>query len=133
MDDPRRIPVAGPSITQAEIDAVAQATRSGWYEGAGVFQARFEQAFAASTGRRFAVSLPSCTAALHLSLAGLGIGPGDEVIVPELTWIATAAPIAYVGAQAVFADVDERSLCLTTSAVAACLTERTRAIIAVDL
>lgn len=133
MDAARRIPVAGPSITQAEIDAVALAARTGWYQDAGRFQTRFEQAFAAHTGRRFAISLPSCTAALHLALAGLGIGPGDEVIVPELTWIATAAPINYVGAEVVFADVDARSLCLRQDAVAACLTPRTKAIIAVDL
>lgn len=133
MDGARRIPVAGPSITQAEIDAVTEATRTGWYQEAGRFQSRFEQAFAAHTGRRFAISLPSCTSALHLALAGLGIGPGDEVIVPELTWIATAAPISYVGADVVFADVDARSLCLRQDSVAACLTPRTKAIIAVDL
>ena len=133
MKPQRRIPVAGPSITQAEIDAVTDAVRSGWYDAAGRFQARFEQAFFAHTGRRFAVSVPSCTAALHLALAGLGIGRGDEVIVPEITWIATAAPIAYVGADIVFADVDARTLCLSVDAVADCITDRTKAIIAVDL
>ena len=133
MKAQRRIPVAGPSITQAEIDAVNEAVRTGWYEEAGRYQARFEQAFAAHTQRRFAVSLPSCTAALHLALAGLGIGRGDEVIVPEITWIATAAPIAYVGADAVFAEVDERTLCLSVDAVADCITDRTKAILAVDL
>jgi perosamine synthetase len=79
------------------------------------------------------VALPSCTSAIHLALAALGVGPGDEVIVPELTWIATAAPVRYVGATPVFADVDPVTWCLSAEAFAAAVTLRTRAVIPVDL
>lgn len=129
----RRIPVAGPSITSAEIDAVHHAVTHAWYEEAGAPATRFEEAFARYVGRNHAVSLPSCTAGLHLALRALGIGPGDEVIVPDLTWIASSAPVSYVGATPVFADVDRDSLCVTADSVEACLTPRTKAVIAVDL
>lgn len=128
-----RIPVAGPSITQKEIDYVTDAVKTGWFGNAYVYHQRFEEAAAARLNRRFAIALPSCTAGLHLALAGLGIGPGDEVIVPELTWIATAAPIAYVGATPVFADVEAKSWCLDADAFARAITPRTKAAIVVDL
>src|SRR5208283_553893 len=99
-----RIPVAGPSITQKEVDYVADAVRTAWYEHAGDYHARFEAAFSAHVGRRRAVALPSCTSALHLALAAFGVGPGDEVIVSDVTWIASSAPVDYVGASVVFAD-----------------------------
>ena len=98
-----------------------------------MFQDRFERAFAAYIGVRHAVALPSCTAGLHLALAALGIGPGDEVVVPDATWIATAAPVSYVGATPVFADIHPHTWCLTAQTIEACLGPRTRAIIAVDL
>lgn len=129
----RHIPVAGPSITELEIKRVLEAVAHAWYEDANRPVTEFESAFARYVGRQHAVSLPSCTAGLHLALAALGIGPGDEVVVPELTWIATSAPISYVGAHPVFADVDPTSLCLSAESVAACLTPRTKAVIAVDL
>ncbi len=75
---------------------------------------------------RHAVSLPSCTSALHLSLLALGIGPGDEVVVPDCTWIASAAPISYVGATPVFADIDPGNWCLSPQSFAACITPRTK-------
>ena len=128
-----RIPIAGPSITQREIDCATDAATHGWYDRAGEYPRRFEAAFAEYIGVKHAVSLPSCTSALHLALAALGIGPGDEVIVPDLTWIASAAPISYVGATSVFADVDENTWCLCAESVRACLTENTKAILAVDL
>lgn len=128
-----RIPVAGPWITEAEVGLVAEAARDGWYERAGEWTARFEAEFAQAVGRQYAVSLPSCTAGLHLTLAALGVGPGDEVIVPECTWIATAAPIRYLGATAVFADIDPVTWCLSAESAASVTTPRTRAIIAVDL
>ena len=127
------IPVAGPWITQKEIDYVADAVAQAWYENANVYHDRFEKAFVSHTGMKYAVSLPSCTSALHLSLAALGIGPGDEVIVPDVTWIATAAPITYVGATTVFADVDRRTWCLSAESLERCITPRTRAVIPVDL
>ena len=104
----RTLPVAGPSITEHEVELVSRAVRESWYEHANDITEQFEQSFAAHTRRRHAVALPSCTSALHLCLAGLGVGPGDEVIVPDATWIASSAPISYVGASPRFADVDPR-------------------------
>lgn len=129
----RRIPVAGPSITDLEVRYVTEAARSDWYEDAGAFNRRFEKAFADYIGVAHAISLPCCTSGLHLSLAALGIGPGDEVIVPDLTWIASAAPISYVGAEPIFADVDPLTWCLAPASFEACITARTKAVIPVDL
>jgi perosamine synthetase len=129
----RRIPIAGPSIGPKEIAYVTEAVEHGWYEHANDFPARFETAFAAWVGTRFAVALPSCTSAIHLALAAARIGAGDEVVVPDLTWIASSAPVSYVGATPVFADVDPATWCVTAATVERRLTPRTKAIIAVDL
>jgi perosamine synthetase len=128
-----RIPVAGPWITSKEIDYVADAAEVCWYDRAWEYNARFEQAFAQYIGCKHAVTMPSCTSAIHLSLAALGIGPGDEVIVPEITWIASAAPISYLGATPVFADVDRHTWCLSADSFERCITDRTKAVIPVDL
>jgi perosamine synthetase len=128
-----RIPVSGPSITQKEIEYVADAAANAWYSQANMYHERFETAFAAYVGTRFASALPSCTSAIHLALLALGIGPGDEVIIPDVTWIASAAPISYVGATPVFADIDPRSWCLAAASFEECLTPRTKAVIPVDL
>lgn len=127
------IPVAGPWITEKEIQYVADAAQNAWYENAGSYLLRFEEAFAKYIGVRYAVSVPHCTAAIHLSLLAAGVGPGDEVIVPDVTWIATAAPIQYVGAQPIFADICESTWCLTPDAFERCITPRTKAVIPVDL
>jgi perosamine synthetase len=129
----RRIPVAGPWITEKEASYVAEAAAADWYENAGRYVSRFEQTFAAYIGTRYAVSLPSCTSGIHLALAALSIGPGDEVIVPECTWIATAAPISYVGATPVFVDIDPQSWCIDVESFRQAITSRTRAVIPVDL
>ena len=128
-----RIPVAGPSITQKEVDYVADAVARAWYGDANLYHERFERAFAEYVGVEHAISLPSCTSAIHLALLALNVGPGDEVIVPDVTWIASAAPISYVGATPVFADIDPVSWCLSASSFEACITERTKAVIVVDL
>jgi perosamine synthetase len=128
-----RIPVAGPWITELEERYAADAAANAWYTRANEYAARFEKAFAAYVGRRYAISLPSCTSGLHLALAALGIGPGDEVIVPDATWIATSAPVSYVGASPVFADIDPITWCLSPLAVEANVSARTRAVIVVDL
>jgi perosamine synthetase len=127
------IPVAGPSITQREIDAVTHAVTTNWFGRANEEIAAFEREFAAATARAHAIALPSCTAAIHLALLALGVGPGDEVIVPESTWIASVAPVSYVGATPVFVDVDPVSWCLTAEAVEEAITPRTKAVIPVDL
>ncbi len=129
----KALPIAGPSITDKEIAYVTDAAATAWYGDANKYHARFEAAFAAHCGRRHAVSLPSCTSALHLALLALGVGPGDEVIVPEATWIASAAPIRYVGATPVFVDIDKDSWCLDPAAFAEAITDRTKAAIVVDL
>ena len=128
-----KILVSGPSITQKEIDYVTDAVTNAWHGNSGMYHDRFERAFAAYLGVRFATSLPSCTSAIHLSLAALGVGPGDEVIVPDITWIASAAPVSYVGATPVFADVDENTWCLSATSFEECITPRTKAVIPVDL
>jgi perosamine synthetase len=132
-DNARRIPVAGPSISELEERYVLEAVRTAWYDNAGAFNARFEAAFAAYHRVKHAISLPSCTSGIHLALAAAGIGPGDEVVVPEATWIASAAPISYLGATPRFVDIDPGTWCLTADTVRAALGPRTRAIIAVDL
>lgn len=129
----RRIPVAGPSITEKEQAYVQDAVAHAWYQDANRYHDRFERAFRERIGVKHAIALPSCTSALHLALLALGVGPGDEVIVPDLTWIATVAPVRYVGATPVFADVDPSTWCLSADSVERCLTKRTRAIIPVDL
>lgn len=129
----KTIPIGGPWITQLEIDYAADAAATAWNENHYHYNARFEEAFANFIGVKHAVSLPHCTSAIHLSLAALGVGPGDEVIVPDVTWIASVAPVVYVGAQPVFADIDPITWCLDPDSVAACITSRTRAIIGVDL
>lgn len=128
-----KIFVSGPSITQKEMDYVLDAVQNAWYGQANLYHERFEQAFAAYIGVKYAMALPSCTSAIHLSLLAKGIKSGDEVLVPELTWIATAAPISYVGAVPVFVDVDEQSWCISPKAIEAAVTKKTKAIISVNL
>jgi perosamine synthetase len=128
-----RIPVSGPWITDLEISYVTEAVSKAWYSNANMFHERFEKTFCEKIGSRFAVTLPSCTSAIHLALAARGVGPGDEVIVPDVTWIASAAPITYVGATPVFADIEKDTWCLSADSVAQHISPRTKAIIAVDL
>ena len=128
-----RIPVAGPWITEKEIAYVSDAVAHAWYNKANMYHERFEKAFAEYLGVRFAIALPSCTSAIHLSLAALGLGPGDEIIVPDITWIGSSAPITYVGASPVFADIDPKTWCLSADSFEACITPQTKAVIPVDL
>ncbi len=129
----KSIPISGPSITDKEIAYVTDAVSNAWYENANHFNFKFEQAFAEYIGVKHAISLPSCTSAIHLSLLCLNIESGDEVIVPDVTWIATSAPISYVGAVPVFADIDPANWCLSPEALEQAITPRTRAVIPVDL
>jgi perosamine synthetase len=129
----QKIPVAGPWITEKEIQYVTDAVTNAWYGNANMYHERFEKAFAGYIGVKYAMALPTCTSALHLSLLALGVGEGDEVIVPDATWIATSAPISYVGAVPVFADIDPQTWCLSAESFEACITPKTRAVIPVDL
>jgi perosamine synthetase len=127
------IPVAGPWVTQKEIDYVADAAANAWYGNANTYHARFEAAFAKYIGRKYAIAVPHCTSAIHLALLSLGLKPGDEVIVPEITWIATAAPISYLGATPIFADIDPRYWCMDPASFERNITTKTKAVILVDL
>jgi dTDP-4-amino-4,6-dideoxygalactose transaminase len=125
------IPVMRPWLGEEEAKAAAASVASGWVaQGPRVQQ--FEEAFAAAVGTPHAVAVSSCTAALHLALIATGIGPGDEVIVPSLSFIATANAVRYVGAQPVFADVDLATQNLVPETVRPHLNGRTRAVILVD-
>jgi len=120
-----------PAIGDEEIEAVVATLRSGWLT-TGPRAAELERRFAEYVGARHAVALASGTAAMHLALAGLGVGSGDEVIVPPITWPATANVVVHVGATPVFADVRASDLTLDPQAARAALTPRTKAVMPVD-
>jgi dTDP-4-amino-4,6-dideoxygalactose transaminase len=119
-----------PQIQDAEVDEIVRTMRSGWL-GTGPRVARFEDAFRERTGARHALAVNSCTAALHLSLLAAGIGPGDEVIVPALTFCATANAVIHTGATPVIADVDATTMNIDLDHVAERITDRTAAVLPV--
>jgi len=123
--------MAGPWVTEHEIRIVEDCMRNGWYNYD--YVETFQREFAAYHGRRYAIMTPNCTTAIHLLLAALGIGAGDEVIAPENTWVGSTAGITYVGATPIFCDIEPRHWCLDPQSVAAAVTDRTKAIIAVDV
>ena len=129
----RRITSAGPSITEAEIELVTEAIREGWQDKRNWYIDRFVEEFSAQVDRRFCLPTAHCTDAIHLAMLGLGLGPGDEVVVPELTWVASASPVLYVGAVPVFCDVDPITWCMTPETLEAAITSRTKAVVVVDL
>jgi perosamine synthetase len=127
------LPVALPDLGGNEEKYVLDAVRSSWISSTGPYLARFEEEFAGLCGTRHAVAVSNGTVALHVALVALAIGPGDEVIVPSLTYISSVNVIRYVGATPVFVDVDPLSWCLDVNAVATAITSRTRAVMAVHL
>jgi UDP-4-amino-4-deoxy-L-arabinose-oxoglutarate aminotransferase len=124
------LPFTRPDITQAEIDAVVDSLGSGWIT-TGPKATELERAFSDFTGAPHAVAVCSATAGLHVVLHELGIGPGDEVITPAMTWVSTANLIVLAGATPVFVDVDRDNLMVTPEALEAAITERTRLIVPV--
>ena len=132
MNPKRKIQIAQPCTGQDEWEAVRESLMTGWLTQ-GPKVAAFEKAFAARHGAAHAIATTNCTTGLHLMLAALGVGPGDEVIVPAFTWIATANAVLYCGATPVFADVDRTTYNLSPADVAAKVTDRTRVVIAVHL
>ena len=127
------IPVACPDLGGNEEKYVVEAIRSSWISSSGPYLQRFEQEFAGLCGVSSAIAVANGTVALHLALLALNVRPGDEVIVPSLTYIATANAVRYVGAEPVFADVDPNTWCLDPKSVEDAITPRTRGIIAVHL
>ena len=126
------LPFAKPSITDRERQAVLDVLDSGWLT-TGARTKEFEQKFAERVGAAHAIALNSATAALHLALEALGIGPDDEVIVPTWTFAATAEVVAYLGARPVLIDVDRRTLNATAETILSAVTPRTRAVMAVHV
>lgn len=129
----QRILYTKPSITQREVELAGDAAANGWGERCYEYIERFEDAFRRHVGTGFAIATSSCTGALHLGMAALGIGAGDEVILADTNWIATAAPIVHLGATPVLVDILPDTWCLDPALVAQAVTPRTRAIVAVHL
>lgn len=127
------IHMAGPWITEHEAKTVQDAMQNGWYENAYAYCEKFQNEFAAFHGRKYGLMTPNCTTSIHLLLAGLGIKEGDEVIVPDCTWIASAAAITYLRATPVFCDIEPSTWCLSPEALEKAITPKTKAVIAVDL
>src|ERR671932_470393 len=127
------IPVASADLSGNEEAFVVDALRSSWISSTGPYLDRFESEFAGLCDAGFALAVCNGTVALHLALLGLGVRPGDEVIVPSLTYVATANAVRYVGAEPVFVDVDPATWCLDPEKLEAAITRRTRGVIAVHL
>ena len=127
------IHMAGPWITNHEINIVEDAMRNGWYENSYDYVEKFQREFAIYHDRKYGIMTPNCTTAIHLLLTALGISEGDEVILPECTWIATGAGITYLRATPIFCDIDPENWCLNPRSVGKLITPKTKAVIAVDL
>jgi perosamine synthetase len=128
-----RIYYTKPSITALEVRYATEAAADGWGEHCYDYIDRFETAFKVHLGVKYAIATSSCTGALHMGLAALGIGQGDEVIMADTNWIATASPSVHLGAKPVFVDILADSWCLDPDQVERAITSRTKAIIAVHL
>ena len=128
-----RIPYAKPSITDLETKYATDAAKNGWGEQCYAYIEQFEEAFKNFLGVRYAIATSSCTGALHMGMAALGIGPGDEVILADANWIATVAPVVHLGAQPIFVDIRADTWCLDPQKIEEAITPKTKAIVAVHL
>jgi perosamine synthetase len=126
------IPITKPVFGPEELRAVQIPLESGWVVQ-GPFVRQFEEEFALFTGAQFSIATSSCTTALHIAVAALGLKPGDEVIVPAFTWVSTANVVEYLGAKPIFCDIDLRTFNIDTGQIAALVTPRTVGIIPVHL
>lgn len=129
----KKIPINKPSITEKEISYVNDAIANGWGEKCYDYIYRFENSFKTHLGSEFALATSSCTGAIHLALMAMGVKAGDEVIVPEITWIASVEPVLYIGAKPVFVDVLPNSWCIDPEKVEKAITSKTKAIICVHV
>ena len=126
------IPIARTNLTEAEINSVLDPLRSGWLvQGPKVRE--FEEKWSSFTGSKHSIAVTSCTTALHLSLAALGFGPGDEAIVPAFTWISTANVVEHLGGRVVFCDIDLDTFNIDPEKIEAKITAKTKAILPVHL
>ena len=130
---PNFIPISQPSITEKEIAYVTDAIQSGWVSSLGRYIDLFETKFSQYCGTQYALTTSNGTTALHLALVSLGIKAGDEVIIPDLTFIATANAVKYTGATVVLVDIEETTLCINPKAIESAITKKTKAIIPVHL
>ena len=128
-----RIYYTKPSITELEVRYATDAAANGWGDQCYAYISRFEELFKQHLGVQYAIATSSCTGAVHMGMAALGIGPGDEVIMADTNWIATASPIVHLGAKPVFVDILPDSWCIDPDKVEAAITSRTKAIVAVHL
>lgn len=128
-----RIFYTKPSITELEVRYATDAATNGWGDQCYAYINRFEASFKQHLNVNYAIATSSCTGALHMGMAALGIGPGDEVIMADTNWIATAAPIVNLGAKPIFVDVDQDSWCINPDKAEAAISPRTKAIVAVHL
>ena len=128
-----RIHYTKPSITELEIRYATDAATNGWGERCYEYIHRFEELFKQHLGVKYAIATSSCTGALHMGLAALGVGPDDEVILADTNWIASVAPITYLGAKPVFVDILPDTWCLDPQRVREAITPKTKAIIVVHL
>ena len=124
---------AYPSITKSEIFYANDAIKNGWGKNMNNYSEKFSKYFSKYIGKKYVLNTSHCTAAIHLALLSLNIKKGDEVIVPDFTWVASVSPILYVGAKPVFADIDPKTLCLSAQTIKKCITKKTKAVIVVDL
>lgn len=127
----KKISFAGPWITQREIDYVAQAVKDGWYETYDKYMKEFEEEVKKYLGVKYAIGTHCCTQALHLAAEALELKAGDEVIVTDHSWVATAHSIAYTGAKCVFVDIIPETLCIDPEAIKKAITSKTKAIMLV--
>ena len=110
--EPKKIVYSKPSITELEINYASDAAKNGWGDDCYKYINKFEDMFKKHLGVKHAIATSSCTGAIHIGLSALGVGPGDEVIVADINWIASVSPITQVGAKPVFVDVDENTWCI---------------------
>ena len=127
----KKISFAGPWISRKEMDYVTEAVQEGWYENYDMHTKKLEKAFSDYIGVKYALATHCCTQALHLAVAALGLKEGDEVIVPDFSWIATAYAVAYTGAKCVFVDIDPDTWTIDPRCIEKALTDKTRAIMLV--
>jgi len=129
----KKYPISQPTLGKLEEEYVLDAVKSGWVSSLGPYIEKFEKAFAKFCQAKYALTTSNGTTGLHLALLAVGIGPGDEVIVPDLSFIATANAVAYTGATPVFADIEDSTLCIDLPSIESAITPKTKAIIPVHL